>query len=168
MSIGSHYVRARDGALYKNPVLVFPEGFICFDETERPELVLWIKPGELSQEDANGYAATAVEVLRRVFGEYSHLPGGYGVDLMTLSPEAGIGDRVIPNTEPFQFAPAMSLFFEVSHRIPRPTMHDGTERYARQADGTVYDWPADPLDVHRLEMPTPPQVEEPNPSKVKP
>lgn len=167
MSIGSHYVRARDGALYKNPVLVFPEGFICFDETEEPELVIWIPPGELTAEGGHEAVKTMADVLRRVFGEYSHLPGGYGVDLMKMAGTATASERVVPGTEPFEFMQGLAVFFEVAHRIPRPTMHDGTERYASRVEGTVYDWPADPLDASRLEMGEIPQAEEANPSKVK-
>ena len=143
----SVYVRARDGALYKDPLWVFPEGFICFDDTEPPELVLWL---DLKMLEAAS-AADVDAILRRVFGFVS------SSELCSAVPGSAFlvarSQRVIPGTDPPQLNPADSYFFEAVARPPRPTINDGTERHASRVKGRVWDWPAGAYDASSLEIP---------------
>lgn len=144
MSLVSTWVRCRDGALYRNPRLVFPEGFVCFDEKDPPELVVWY--------DSDTSAAPLMEdaILRRVFRIGV---SKYSADPNTLRRKR-VSMRVVPDTDPWRFAPAVSFFFDVTGRIPRPTLHDGTERHASRLKGArVIDFEPHPLDVLQIEIP---------------
>tara|TARA_R110000822_G_scaffold120633_3_gene254149 strand:- start:8677 stop:9084 length:408 start_codon:yes stop_codon:yes gene_type:complete len=132
MSLSPTYVRARDGALYKSPVLIFPEGFVCFDDTDPPELVLWLP------------VLDVVEVMGRVLGRAAN-PG-------TLI-ATGESQRVLPLSEPWEFKPAAAWTFELTGRIPRPQKHDGTERYPSRCVGLVLDLPPHQLDASEIEIP---------------
>lgn len=157
MSLGAVFVRARDGALYREPIWVFAEGFICFDEDEPPELVLWIDPAEEEPPLAalltlSGKRLVAAHtVLRRVFG-FGPAGDACSADVDSLAPQSD-AQRVFPGSDPPDLKPARSFFFEVVGRPPRPTLDDGTERYPRRAGGTVFDWPATALDAKALEIP---------------
>ena len=149
MSLASTYVRGRDGALYKNPVISFPEGFVCFDESEPPELVLWL-PSTPHEKTPDGDVARAV--LDRVF----RFPEGVG---FATVPHGGVAcngrsDRVIPGTDPLEFRPAIAFSFNLAGRIPRPVFHEGTERHAsRLGRAAVYDFPATAYDALQLDVP---------------
>jgi len=138
MTLSSTYVRARDGALYKNPVLVFEEGFVCFSDHEDPELVVWRTGAKFALLEA------AQELLSRRLGR-SAAPSS--VVLHSRS------QRVVPDTEPWEWRPAISYFFQVVARIPRPQIHGGTARYPRRCPGLVLDWPQSPYDVAEIEIP---------------
>lgn len=149
------FVRARDGALYREPLWVFPEGFICFDESEPAELVLWsglppaLAPEAGPVQDAAWLLAARV-ALRRVFG-FGAADDACSAAVETLAFQ-GEAQRVIPGG--VELAPARSYFFEMAgHRPPRPTIAEGTERYASRAHGTVFDWAPRGLDVTALEIP---------------
>lgn len=153
MSLVSTHVRARDGALYKNPVLVFPEGFVCFDDQEPPELVLWIDEASADARKVPD-GLNPVAVLERVFGVSS----GAQLDAVPESlRHHSFSLRIMPKTEPPDFRPAVSYFFELAGRIPRPTLHEGTARHASRVDGRVTDAPAGAYDVHQLEIPELPE-----------
>ena len=142
MSLASTYARCRDGALYKNPILVFPEGFICFDDLEPPELVLWMPKGSAKVPPIE----YAIETLERVLG-------GMGFDRETVRRNK-LCQRVRPGTNPEVFTDAHSYLFTIAGRIPRPIFHDGTERHAsRVRKCCVYDWPATALDASHIEIP---------------
>lgn len=141
MSLASVHVRARDGALYKNPLLVFEEGFLCFDDVERPEIVLWLPPGAT---DKTPVVSNVVEVLRARLGR--------AVDVDTVFYHSR-SLRVVPDTEPWQYRPAIAYFLDIVARIPRPTAHEGTERYPRNCSGLIMDWSSAPQDANELEIP---------------
>lgn len=138
MTLSSTYVRARDGALYKNPVLVFEEGFVCFSDREDPELVIW-----LSGDDLRPHCDPS-ELLSRRLGR-------------AAAPNSVVcrsrSQRVVPDTDPWEWRPAIGYFFRVVARIPRPQIHSGTERYPRRCPGRVLDWPQSPFDAAELEIP---------------
>ena len=132
MSMVPTWVRARDGALYKNPMLEFKGGFICFDDSEPPEIVLW-KP-----------ARDVRAVLRDVLG-----PEGWYVMSRGRSSE-----RVVPRTKPWEFKAATAFFFHLGRRIPRPTQHEGTARYSnRIGECCIFDPPSHPRDAYELNLP---------------
>lgn len=139
------YVRCRDGALYLNPILVFPEGFVCFDDTELPELVVWLDSSNLEAPPP----VDVCELLRRLFGSYPDLETACGahVDSIKYHQRA---ERPVPESE--EFKPAIAYFFKVHARIPQPQVHEGTERYASRVAGAVLDWPASPYDPTQIEF----------------
>ncbi len=139
----SVYVQARDGAFYKDPLFVFEEGFLCFDDDDPPELILWI-PEKV--QDAEWHPANALAKVVQRFGDCLHVTTD---DLFN----ARHSERVIPGTEPFQFRQAASLFVKITGRTPRPTKSDGSERYKRNCPGRIYAWPARPKDVYGLDLP---------------
>tara|TARA_R110000851_G_scaffold268071_2_gene420715 strand:+ start:41076 stop:41498 length:423 start_codon:yes stop_codon:yes gene_type:complete len=137
VSLVPTYVRARDGAWYREPVLVFAEGFVCFDDEEPPELILW-RLGD-------GTFPDPVKVLRLVLGD-EH--GAFG---LSTGKEAL---RVVPGSEPPVFQPAAGHDFQLSRRIPVPTLDDGDERrLSRVGPHHAIDLPAHPSDAHELHIP---------------
>ena len=140
MSKVSTYVRARNGALYKNPIFAFDEGFVCFDDEEPPELVLW-KPKE--GDPITPAAALELVLGARVDGEPPE---------WRLVRGARESQRVVPFTSPPQFLPAIAYFFELFARVPTPTFHEGEERYASRIRGHVLDFSARASDPNRLEV----------------
>ncbi len=147
------YVRARNGSLYKNPVFLFPEGFICCSDRERMEISIWC-----SDEVVLGAPPdiSAVDVLRRVFGiSRDGIPGGNGcaavLDSVTYKSR---GMSVVPGTDPWEFRAAISYRFEIDKRTPKPTMHEGEERYAsRIRSSTVIDPLANQYDAIQIDIP---------------
>jgi len=138
-AIAGTWVRCRDGGLYLNPLLVFPEGFVCFPAGQ-PELVLWAV-------DMAGQPLTERfefgTVLRWLFGD----------DAAIQPVEARSEQRVFPGSEPYVFRPALVAPFELKGRIPQPQMHDGVARYPRQCGGLpVLELPAQPRDAYRLRV----------------
>lgn len=152
------WVRARDGALYKNPLLVFDEGFICFDPEDNAEIVLWI-----TEEEIDGPPkVNVVTVLQRVLGfgagVQMELPDGRILPLCSAFVDS-VGyrtrsRRVVPLTDPWEYANTISYHFKLILRIPRPLLHEGIERYIRNTSGgTVWDPPVNQMDANALEMP---------------
>lgn len=141
MSLMPTYVRGRDGAWYRNPVLVFAEGFLCFDDEDPPELVLW-----LSDKHERGFPEP-LKTLELVLG----VPSG----IHRIGP-AKRSQRVVPGSEPFVFQPAAGFDLALTRRIPVPTMHEGSERrLTRLPPGgfAFLDFPPHPQDPHELEIP---------------
>lgn len=159
MSLVTVAARCRDGALYLEPLWAFPEGFVVLDEAEPPELVLW-----LPHDAHEGTAAihSPVDVLERVFG-YGPAGGtmvaSNGRTCRRCSAYVdslgyhGRASRVLPGSEPWEFAPAISYRFEILTRPPVPTFHEGTERHAGRVRGVVHDWAATPYDASCLGIP---------------
>lgn len=129
----SVYVRARDGAFYLDPLIVFAEGFICFSHYTRPEAVLW-------DPDVTKSRGALRSILDRVFV--------YGFEVDTAR-EAGRSLRVVPGSDPFDFKPAAAFTFEVTARIPVPQLYNGSARYPR-LPVKVYDWEASVDDATHL------------------
>ena len=141
MSLLPVYVRARDAAFYRNPLVDFPEGFLCFDDVEPPELVLWL------------------DEQQQVGGQAIALPVVFAILAKRLGPEHGVkrigparlAQRVVPGTEPPLFRPAVGFHLELTRRIPQPRLHEGSERRtSRSGNCFVLDLPAHPLDAHEL------------------
>lgn len=141
MTSDNVYVRARDGALYRNPVIVIPEGFICFGGGERPEIVVWRVGDGLCPEDG------ARVLLHRTLSIW-----GVATQSMTSKPEL---ERIRPGSEPEVWTPANSYLFDLSMRIPIPSMHDGIERYAGRLHESeeLIDMPSHSLDVDLMNVP---------------
>lgn len=140
------WVRARDGALYKDPMIVFPEGFVRFNEEGSALLTVWLekvpKPGEPLDEKELHHS-----ILPRAFG--STCPDvAYGVrEYIFLA----VGKTKIPQTDPEQEAPSATYRLNLSKRIPRPEVHGGTARYpSRVGPGTVRDFPPSGLDAYYM------------------
>lgn len=140
--MGAVYIQARDGAFYRNPILSFPEGFIRFDDTGRPEIVLWV-------EDSKGVLdaiETLGEVLVRIFGIE-----GVGLD---FAGDVSQGERQIPGIEPPHFHRAVGIFFgPLKRRIPRPQRHEGHERYVSRCKGVVIELPKHQRDAYEPQIP---------------
>jgi hypothetical protein len=140
-----HFVRARDGALYKNPVVVFDEGFIVFDVQTPAELVLWV-PAQDSAANLTRARDAAQLVLDRVIG-----PGHWGnIDGPRYHVRA-VPTQSRPDMTPQVSKPAAEFFFMGTRRIPRPKIHDGIVKHASRLDGVVViDYPSDPHDAKQL------------------
>lgn len=111
------WIRARDGLLYRDPLLVFDAGFVCFADDEPAELILWLR------EDAKSWTRPeAKAVLMRAFS-------GYSVRDRSLSINIKRERRWIPGSDPPKFAPASSFWFDIDGRIPVPVIHRGMEKY---------------------------------------
>jgi len=141
------YVRCRDGAFYKNPVLIFPEGFVVFDAQRQTEAVFWLE----STKDL-WPKRTVSEILYHVFD-------GNGVQLLGFDEEVRRVERVVPLSNPMQFRPALCVWISVLLRIPRPQKHDGIERYASRCPkgSVILDLPAGPNDAKTIELEPPPR-----------
>ncbi len=145
MRSDSIYVRARDGALYLDPVLVFPEGFVCFSSEERPEVVFWLDDSTRSGIELVTPPGDKLQIIWRRLGRSANI---------TSITHGKRAQRVIPGSDPWEYRHAISYFISFVDRIPRPQRHDGTVRYERDCDGAaVMDWPAHRSDPHELDMP---------------
>jgi len=135
------YVRARDASFYRNPLVAFAEGFLCFDEKEQPELVLWLDEHHLLQGQAIAPPVVLAIVAKRFGVEH-------GVSRVST---ARIAERVVPGTEPHLFQPAAAFHVDIQRRIPQPKFHEGAERRtSRVGDCFVIDLPAHSNDAHEL------------------
>ena len=108
MSLTATYVRSTDNRFYKNPLIVFDEGFIVFDSSEPPELVLWIE--SLSDNPPTIIA----DILSR--------------ELMSPDSWTNLrsGIRALRTARDFrEMRPATSFYFDLLRRIPPPSEHDG-------------------------------------------
>lgn len=104
------YVRCRDGALYKNPLLIFKEGFATFvDDNGSPrlDLVLWVTDPPVRQ----------LAVAERIFGQVFFLRDNRVVE------------RGVPFSKPVEYRQAEVVSLTLVRRIPRPKHHEGTERF---------------------------------------
>jgi hypothetical protein len=130
------YVRARDAGFYRNPVVDFPEGFLCFDDESPPELVLWL--------DEAGTCPEPLAVLKRRLGP-AH--GAFGI----RAPKGA--QRVVPGTNPPMFKPAAGFEIQLNRRIPQPRVHEGVERRtSRCGPCFVIDFPVHAMDAHELDV----------------
>jgi len=128
MSLVPTYVRARDGYWYEDPVIEFPEGFICFDDDDPPELVLW--RASLVAEPASPDVCRAV--LDRVLGPNAHTD---------LCQPPRLGERAVLKVRgPIKLRPASWQFFRLLARIPAPKRHYGRFRGRRRGDCVLYDF----------------------------
>lgn len=140
--MGAVYVQARDGAFYRNPLIVFPEGFIRFDDAGRPEIVMWA--------DDSKAVLDAIEKLGDVLVRL------FGVDGIALSFAGDVsqGERTIPGSDPPHTRGAVGIFFgPLRRRIPRPTLHEGSERYESRCKGVVVAMPRHQRDAYDYELP---------------
>jgi hypothetical protein len=150
MSPPATWVRARDGALYMNPYIIRAEGFVFFDETSKPQLIYWIEHGGCDlRTDLHG--SPMIDSLRDdIFGERSGLAEySYGVTGVTF---VGIGQVVIPGSDPEKREEAAIFDLDLSARLPRPTTHDGMARYgSRCGAGVIIEFPAGPRDAYLMD-----------------
>lgn len=140
MGLKSIYVRARDGGLYKDPALSFREGFLHFLQDGTPELVVWLSCEETTM--------TPADILRRVLGS----DDGWAI---TDGPKVNDA-RPVPGTSegsPNRTHAAAEWKLAITRRIPKPTLHDGTERKSRIERAAlagvvvIIDRPGDPRDA---------------------
>ncbi len=109
MSLVGTYVRAEDGQLYRGPVIYGDGWFVCFDDDDPPELVVF-----------EGTEVPSLPWLR--------LKGKAN----------GGGSRCVPPTwEPM--AEANSYWCKLLAPIPVPELHDGTTTKDKIMQGVVYD-----------------------------
>lgn len=141
MSEASIYVRCRDGALYKNPLLIFEEGFVLFEASKATEAVLW-----LESTDAMWPRKDIIGVLSHVFGE-----NGFALDIGQTFRRV---ERGVPLTNPVRFRPAICMVIAVKLRIPRPKKHEGSERYPGRCEkgARILDLPIGPFDAQSIEL----------------
>lgn len=132
-------------------MIVFPEGFICFDDEDPPELVLWISDEEAQTEAFVIDATRAFETIARVLSFAEIDPEAQAMALSLAFGSRSL--RIVPDTEPFDFRPAASWFFEIAGRIPTPQVYGDVQRYPRQAPGVLFDFPVSPWDATRLLVP---------------
>ena len=155
---GAAWIRARDGALYLDPVFVFPEGFLCFGHGEEPELVVWLP------EDADEHTPPPCDVVAVLqeqlgYGEaaFAQDPNGRTLPRCSAVVDSisyrGRAMRVIPGSEPPELAPAISYFFRLQRRIPVPPIFAEIGRYPGRCGGLVVDFPPDPYDARNLHPP---------------
>jgi hypothetical protein len=143
------YVRCRDGALYRNPVLLFNEGYIGFGGGGKAELVIW-------SDMLDGLHPK--EVLDRLLGS-----DGWTITILT----GGKGKRRVPGGQDRRELDAIVRPFALDRRIPRPRLNEGSSRYTHrleQGQGEVVDFPVDPRDASDAEHPVsaqPPKAEKP-------
>lgn len=129
------YVRCRDGALYKNPLVVFREGFLTFVDDEsfaRADLVVWVaKPVVIRK-----------ELVARLFGATQFLMNDRRCE------------RVVPFSKPHEYRAADVVSVVLTRRIPRPKHHEGTERYMGrlQKGSLLVELLADPRDAKEIEV----------------
>lgn len=131
------FVRARDGALYKNPLLVLAEGWVHFVgcNTRLGELVEWITDPAAPAQYPEALAA-------RLVGRCAFLRGHR------------TAERVVPFSKPAEFRAARIFTVQLLERIPRPTSNEGVERYASRcpAGAQVYEFPHEPGDAKRIQL----------------
>lgn len=109
MSLVSTYVRAVDGKLYRDPIVVGNDWFLCFDDDDPPELVV----------RAMG-ALPELQCIRAICGH-------------TRSFRCFTGDL---NDD---FVEADSYWCELVSPIPVPQRHDGVVALEDIKQGVIYD-----------------------------
>ena len=165
------YVRARDGALYGDPVWLFPEGFVAFPAKAGPpepfgELAIWLDP-KGPKDQPVGFSV--VDVLRRVMGfgltphglpRASETPERFGYSRPLCSADldsiacAERRELVIPGSDPEVKRAAAVFWFELVRRPPRPSVSTDRQRHAgRVRAATVIDLEGSPFDAHQFEIP---------------
>jgi len=73
---------------------------------------------------------------------------------------------VVPGSNPPEKRGAVTFYFTPTRRIPRPAIHQGTERYPSRCKGArVFDWAPSSKDARELDVP-PRNAPEPKPPKV--
>ncbi len=131
------YVRCCDGALYKDPLLVLPHGFAQFSGCAIgcAEIVEWVA-------DAFAPPARPESLAARLLGR------------CVFWGEFRKAERVVPYTKPFEYRPAHIFTVTCTQRIPRPTTHSGTQRYAGRCepDARVFEFPKDVDDAKRIRL----------------
>jgi len=131
------YVRCCDGALYKDPLLVLPEGFAHFVGVDHglAEIVEWIT-------DASAPPAYPEALAARLLGRCFFLK------------DHREAERVVPYTKPFEYRPARIFAAKLVERIPRPTSHSGLQRYAGRCEpgARVFELPKSPNDSKRIQL----------------
>lgn len=137
----SVFVQARNGAYYEDPILIFPEGYAWVDQNGMLELVLWLNNDRtLAQPET---------VLDRAFG--MHRYEIYEERLSNAIP------RLIPKTNPVQFAYGASVLFSSSGRIPVPHGFGSLGvRRVRDKSAHVIGYPAHADDLKEMELPATP------------
>lgn len=107
MSIGYVYVQAADGRWYREAKFKDnKDWFVCFDEDEPPEVVI----------RCNGKGANRDPVRTP-----SELLTELGIPFRKLQKREPCGMRVFDSNGKWQFAEAMSWFFQLDGLIPVPT-----------------------------------------------
>lgn len=160
------FVRCRDGAFYVDPTWLLGCGYVrglervTVDgrERQRCELVVWLPQGSTDSTpppagcfdelvEAFGYGNPA-ETMLAPNGRYLRRSSAF-VDSMGYR---GREPRPLPGSEPVEFRPAIFYAFELLSRPPRPTLHEGAERYARGKGIVVLDMPASSSDARALDL----------------
>lgn len=127
------WVRARDGALYKNPHFFLDGGFIRFDPDSGAELVLWLprtpegEPWPVELEVPK--ELNPAQAVRAIFGSFPTESGAFGADLRSIELQ-GVRLVTLPGANPPSQDVAAVYSFKVTGRIPRPQLHGGFARYA--------------------------------------
>jgi hypothetical protein len=110
VSLVSTYVYIGDGEFLANPTIRFPEGFICFDDDDPPEIVL---------RKATTTCADGKKILVRL-----------GIPHEDLEPQRSQGERMF-GRDVKSFAPARTYFFTLTGPLPRglDVEHDGVVKH---------------------------------------
>lgn len=108
MSLVPIRVHIGEGMVLEDPLILFPEGFICFDDDDPPEIVIWT-------DDQGAPVAQPSVVLARL--------GWPGVSLGTCirGRRSAHPERSVP---PCEMRPAIWWFFKrpLSSRMPREAL----------------------------------------------
>ena len=117
MSIVSAYVALSDGTYARDPMIEGEGWFICFDDDDPPEIVI----RRAKDLDCNARARELLEEL--------------GIPHRRLEPQRSRGRRMFGRA----FAPAQSLFFELTGPLPHGlTMSHGGVVERPRGDAIVY------------------------------
>lgn len=130
--------RARDGAFYRDPVVVLPEGFLRMNGGMY-ELVLW------ADEDPVKAIGEVPRILARIRGHADPKIDWLG--------EVSMRGRPVPRSPIEHARYAFGIHFTIGRRFPVPSFHDGCERYASRLKGCVItDWASTPRDAYELRI----------------
>lgn len=126
MSLGPVYVLAVDGQYYENPVFrgresesPYKRWFLCFDDSEPPELVIERGGALLTQKRAMAILETL----------------GFKATLRNVLAEL-IGERIFDN----EYQPAGAYWLKITAPIPVPTEHGGIVARTQFREGVIYDF----------------------------
>lgn len=123
MSQQAVYVQALDGLLYKDPIISGNNWFVCFDDTEPPEIVMK-RYGSTTEKSARRMAHTLL------------LGAGIGFELGEINSLKN-GRSFPPTWKP---APASSIFFKLLAPIPVPRDHGGVKIKPSLIAGAIIFW----------------------------